>query len=117
MEGPDDAQMFDQTQVGIQDSDEYSQLDLLAKVKLNDLEHRHRDELLTIADYLVNAGDPIDALLLFEITGYRADSVQDWNQYEQQDNQYDSEDLQETGRSKIQVSEQDESSSELLTKQ
>ena len=69
--------MLDQT---IQSSD---QTDLLAGVKVDELEKRQHEELVTIAEYLTNVSDPIDALVLYEITGYRADSVHDWNQYEQ----------------------------------
>ena len=107
--------MQDQTKARIQDSDQYSQQDLLNSVKLDELEQGQRDELLKIVEYLTDESDPIDSLLLYEITGYRADSVQNWDQYEQSDDQSASE--QETVRKKGQIGEQDESNNLLLTKQ
>ena len=96
---------MDQTNARIQDADDYQQLDLLARVKLDELEQSDRDELLRIAEYLANVSDPIDMIVLYEITGYRADSVENWNQYEQRYDQYESEYFFETGHSKVQANE------------
>ena len=92
---------MDQSKARIQDADEYQQQDLLARVKLDELEQSDRDELLRIAEYLMNVSDPIDMIVLYEITGYRADSVENWDQYDQ----YGSEYFFETGHNKVQVIE------------
>ena len=57
--------------------------DLLAGIDLDKLDEDHRNELHNLVNTMKKEeGDAIDALIMYEITGYQGSAIQDWSDYQ-----------------------------------